>query len=118
MPLIVRGEIVFAEDARAFSGATVSVRLEDVSRVDAAARIVAEQEIVDVRHAPASAAPIPFTLAVHEVVDERATYAVRVHVDVDGDRRVGRGDFVSTASHPVLTFGRPAWASVPVREVT
>jgi uncharacterized lipoprotein YbaY len=118
MPLIVRGEIRFEEDAPAFSRATVYVRLEDVSRLDAAARIVAEQVINDVSHAPARAAPVPFVVATDEAVDARATYGVRVHVDVDRDRRVGRGDFVSTASHPVLTYGRPAWASVRVHEVT
>lgn len=118
MPLSVRGEVLIGVDAPAFSRATVYVRLEDVSRVDAAARIVAEQVVGDVSHAPASVVSIPFAVSAAEVVDERTTYVVRVHVDVDRDRRVGRGDFVSTESHPVLTFGRPAWASVRVREVT
>lgn len=118
MSLTVRGEILLGEDAPAFSHATVYVRLEDVSRVDAVARIVAEQVIGEVSHVPARAASVPFALSAAEAVDERATYVVRVHVDADRDRRVGRGDFVSTESHPVLTFGRPAWASVRVREVT
>jgi hypothetical protein len=50
-------------------------------------------------------------------VDEGAGYSVRVHVDLDGDRRVSRGDFISTESHPVLTLGRPDRVTVRVREV-
>jgi uncharacterized lipoprotein YbaY len=114
----VRGEIVLGEETRSFSGATVYVRLEDVTRADAAARIVAEQVIHDLSFRGRSTATVPFALAANDAVDERATYAVRVHIDLDRDRRVGRGDYVSTESYPVLTFGRPAWVSVRVREVT
>ena len=61
---------------------------------------------------------VPFDVDVPSgLIEERAHYTVRVHVDVTGTGVVERGDLVSTQSHPVLTGGRPDEASVPVKVV-
>ena len=91
---------------------TVRVRLEDVSRADAPARVVAEAVVREAR----LAAPVPFALRA-PAVDERARYVVRAHVDVDGDGAVGLGDYVSTQSTPVLTHGAPRRVEVIARRV-
>ena len=91
--------------------AVVRVAVEDVSLADAPARTVAERVL------PAgSVGPGPVRLTVAPV-DPRTHYAVRVHVDTDGSGTVSRGDLLSTASHPVLTFGHPAAVRVPLRPV-
>ena len=113
----VRGEIVFDEDARSFDGATAYVRLEAVSRADAPATVGSQQVIHRVAHRRGDTSAVTFALPAPEEVDEGAGYSVRVHVDLDGDRRVSRGDFISMESHPVLTFGRPDRVTVRVREV-
>ena len=113
---LVHGEVVFDETGRSFSGATVYVRLEDVSRADAPARIVAEQILHDIAHTAGTATQLQFALE-GAVPDERARYAVRVHVDVDGDGQVSRGDFLSMESYPVLTYGDPNNVTVRVQEL-
>jgi putative lipoprotein len=91
--------------------AAVRVVVEDVSLADAPARTVAERVL------PAgSAVPGPVRLAVDQV-DPGARYAVRVHVDSDGSGAVSHGDLVSTAAHPVLTFGHPSAVRVPLSRV-
>jgi hypothetical protein len=52
------------------------------------------------------------------VPDMRARYQVRVHVDVDKDGKVSRGDYITTESYPVLTFGHPSRVRVRVRPVS
>jgi putative lipoprotein len=92
----------------------VVVRVEDVSRADAPARVVGEARLGT--RGVAAAFPLAASVPV-DLVDERCAYAVRVHVDVDGDGQVSAGDYVSTQAHPVLTRGAPARVAVPVRQV-
>lgn len=113
----VQGEIVFDEDTRSFDGAIAYVRLEAVTLADASATVVSQQVIHRVAHHRGDTTPVTFALPAPGEVNERAGYSVRVHVDLDGDRRVSRGDFISMESHPVLTLGRPDRVTVRVREV-
>ncbi|HEX6044354.1 MAG TPA: YbaY family lipoprotein [Pyrinomonadaceae bacterium] len=112
----VRGRILFDKDVAPFTGATVYVRLENVSRADAAAEVAAEQVLRGVSHRGGEEEALPFELRV-ESVDERAQYSVRVHVDVDGDGELSPGDYVSPASHPVLTYGQPNHAEVRLERI-
>ena len=48
--------------------------------------------------------------------DDPATLDVAAHVDVDGDGAVSAGDFVSTASTPLLA-ATDVWVTVAVRPV-
>lgn len=112
----VTGRVVFGPESGAFSRAVVRVRLEDVSRADAAARVVAEQVIRDVSHKPGADEVVAFGLD-GEWPDDRCDYVVRVHVDLNGDGQVKRGDYVSVESHPVLTRGHPREVAVRVHRV-
>jgi putative lipoprotein len=74
------------------------VRLEDVSLMDAPAKIIAEQTIE-----PAGQVPIPFSLAYDPAqIDEVMTYAVRGQIFDEG-----RLVYTSTTHYPVLTRGAP-----------
>jgi putative lipoprotein len=111
----VRGRIVPPQGALPATAILIVVAVEDVSRADAPSTAVAEQLLEDVSLGEGD---IPFEVAVPgRLIDERAHYAVRVHVDVNGTGRVERGDLVSTQSHPVLTRGSPDEAAVPVNLV-
>ena len=112
---VVEGEIVFDGEVRAFAGAKAYVRLEDVSRADAPAAVVAEQ-VLEASAAGGRAAPLSFALS-GAAPDARAAYSVRVHVDVDGDGRIGPGDYVTTESYPAVTRGHPSRVTVRVRLV-
>jgi uncharacterized lipoprotein YbaY len=91
--------------------ATVLVRIEEVSRADAPSRVVAEGRCVVDRGSRTQ-------LLLHRpAIDHRAHYSVRVHVDIDGDGEPGVGDYVSSQSHPVLTYGAPTEVDVLVRRI-
>jgi uncharacterized lipoprotein YbaY len=101
---LVSGEIIFTSDAHGFRDATVYVRLEEVSRTDAAARIVAEQVLRGVAYEQGR--PLPFEI--RGGAPGGASYRVRVHVDIDGDGQVSSGDYISVESYPVTLSGAPA----------
>ena len=113
--LLVRGSILFPPDLRPFRDATVRVRLEDVSRADAPATLIQEhvQENVSLETGPARLA-----FELHgSLPDPRAEYAVRVHVDLDGDGQITREDYISTSHYPVPASGGPTSMDITVRRV-
>ena len=111
------GTIVFGADLEPFVGATVHARLEDVSRADAPARVAAESVLREVEAGRQAPNRLEFTIEAPPL-EPRASYVVRVHVDVDGDGQVGVGDYVSTASHPVAVRGSATQLSIPVKRVS
>lgn len=48
--LLIEGVIVLGQEVASFSGAEARVYLEDVSRADAAARVVAREVIPNIAH--------------------------------------------------------------------
>lgn len=80
-------------------GAEIQVQLQDTSRADAPADVLAEQLIVTT----GEQVPIPFQLEYNpaEIVENR-TYSLSVRITVDGQLR-----FINTTFTPVLTRGAP-----------
>lgn len=115
-PPLLRGEIVFEEGAPSFGGATLFVSLRDTSYADAPAEVVAAEVLTGVSYDARAPNRIPFTLR-GRIPEETADYTVSVHVDLDGDGEVGRGDFVNVQSYPVLTHGHPDFVSVLVKQI-
>jgi uncharacterized lipoprotein YbaY len=107
MPLVT-GTIRLSEPAPAARAASTIVQLLDVTYADESSRIVAEQ-ILEGAGGEFSLAPAS--------IDPQGYYTVFVHVDLDGDGRISAGDYVSTESCPVLTFGHPNEVSVTVHRV-
>jgi LPXTG-motif cell wall-anchored protein len=95
----VTGTATYRERITLPPTARVIVELQDVSRADAPATIIATQTIDPAGKAP----PYAFELAYDPAkIDERFTYAVRATVR-DGDKLL----FTSTQSYPVITRGKP-----------
>jgi uncharacterized lipoprotein YbaY len=115
-PPLVKGEILLGEAERSFTGATVHVQLEDVSYADAPSRVIAEQVIPNVSHESGTEHALRFALY-GNVPDDKGRYIVTVHVDLQGQGRVSRGDYLSMESYPVLTYGNPNQISIRLREV-
>lgn len=113
--LLVKGTIVFEEDVTLPAGATAEVRVEEVSRADAAATVIAREVVRDLG-AGGERRAVPFSIH-GAALDPRRRYTVRAHVDVDGDGEVGVGDFVSTVSYPIAADRLPATVSIVVRPV-
>jgi putative lipoprotein len=113
---IIRGEVILPEADLPAEALAVVVQVEDVSRADAPSTIIAEHRIGRVHLEGLST--IPFTVEVlTELVDERGTYTLRAHIDVNGSGNIDVGDFISTQSHPVLTRAAGAVVRVPVMKV-
>ena len=79
--------------------AVVQVKLVDVSRADAPAPVLAEQEIVTGK----KQVPIPFELQYDPTaIDPRFTYAVQARIEIGGQLR-----FITKQMYGVLTRGYP-----------
>jgi uncharacterized lipoprotein YbaY len=105
---VVSGQIIIAPAVPAFSGATAHIFLEDISRADADAHILAQTAVAGLAHASAAGGEtiVLFRLAAAKAaVNPRGSYNVRVWVDVDGDGRKSANDLHSDEVYPVLTRG-------------
>jgi uncharacterized lipoprotein YbaY len=109
---VVKGEIKFAGKPALPASAKVYVRLLNTSLADAPSTVVAEQVIDHV----SKDKPTSFRLE-PDSIDERDSYTVSVLVDLDGDGKVSKGDYISMQSYPVLTFGSPSEVTIEVKQV-
>jgi uncharacterized lipoprotein YbaY len=112
----VRGEILFGAPPPSLAGARIIVRLENVSRADAPASVAAEKVWEGPGGPWPTGAALPFNLPV-PAVNPGASYTIRVLIDVDRDGRLGQGDYISTESYPVLTYGQPQFVRVTVKRL-
>lgn len=108
---VVEGQVVAGEYIENLRGATVVLRVEESSRADAPSTVIAEKVLTSCWLAEDAAS---FSVAVPGV-DPRATYRVTATVDLDGDGRIGRGDFLSVVSYPVMTRGHGNQMVIEVR---
>jgi hypothetical protein len=113
---LVKGKITFEEAAPPFTGATMYVRLESITAADIGSEAVADYVERDVAFEPKTSSELSFAIAGNPP-EPRVSYAVRVHIDIDGDGQVSKGDFISMQSYPVITFGHPREVSILVRQV-
>jgi uncharacterized lipoprotein YbaY len=109
---VVKGEIKFAGKPDVPASAKIYVRLLNTSLADAPSNIVAEQVIDHLRNDE----KIAFRLE-PDSINERDSYTVSVLVDVDGDGKISKGDYISMQSYPVLTFGSPTEVTIEVKRV-
>jgi uncharacterized lipoprotein YbaY len=111
----ITGSVLLSEAAPETPGAVARIFVEEVSRADAPAATVARLEVPGAV-LRAAGGTLPFSMAV-EGIDPAKRYAVRVHIDADGDGRIGVGDHVSTESYPVVTQGAPTHVKVRVGRI-
>jgi uncharacterized lipoprotein YbaY len=96
---VLSGTVTYRSRIALPPSAVVEVKLQDVSRADAAAITVAEQTIAT----KGKQVPIPFHLAYDAgKINSRYSYAVQVRILVDGKLR-----WISTTRNAVLTQGAP-----------
>lgn len=103
---LVTGEILLPAGAGIKSSAVARVQLLDTSLADAPSVTIASQVVSGLASKLAKGGALAFSLAA-ENPDAQASYGVSVHIDQSGDGQVKPGDFVSTQSYPVITFGYP-----------
>ena len=114
--VLLQGSVVLPAQVSTFSGATLHVYLEDVSRVDTDATVVAHYSHAGVNHRQGETTRLPFVLR-GMVVDPQRHYAVRAHVDLRGDGQVSNDSLISMQSYPVLTRGAPQQVTLELRPI-
>lgn len=94
------GSVSYKQRISLRPGMTVTVQLQDVSRADAPADVLATATVVTRGGQP----PVPFTLTYDSAaIDDRYSYSVRATIH-QGEKLV----WTSTTVNPVLTRGAPA----------
>jgi uncharacterized lipoprotein YbaY len=111
----VHGRVRMAPGLAVTAQAVLRISLLDVTEVDRAAVVVAEQRIAG-GELEAQRDSVGFEL--HAAVDPRRRYVVSAHADLDGDGSVSAGDQLSMQSYPVATFGHPLAVVVDLRPVS
>jgi len=101
----VTGNVFYLQRIALPDDAQVRVTLADVSKMDVAAEVIAEQTL----YGPLQV-PLPFRLEYDPArIDERMSYAVQARIESGG-----RLLFVTTEQHPVITRGNPTELEVRV----
>ena len=91
------------------------VRLEDTTYADAHAMTLAESSTPGVSYS-AGRETIAFEIAADTARELSRRWTLRVLIDVDGDGRIGPGDYVNAASVPIPD-GQLIDVTVPVKRV-
>jgi len=99
-PGVVKGTVTYLQRSALPPTAVIEVKLQDVSRADAPATVIAEQKITT----EGKQVPIPFELKFDPAkIDARLRYTVSARIFVGDQLR-----FISDTSYPVLTEGGPS----------
>lgn len=106
----VSGVVVIEPEHPATDGATVTVRLLDVSRLDAASVTLAEAVVTRIVHRVGERTEVPFSLAVPGAIAANTELSVEAHVNMEPARPaamsgVGPSDLVTASSNPVPVTG-------------
>lgn len=94
------------------AGARVRLTVEDVSFADRAATPVGA---ADIALRPGEPVGGPYEVVAH--LQPGADYAIRAHVDHDGDGAVAVGDLISTGRHLVVAGPDPFDVVIPLTQV-
>jgi uncharacterized lipoprotein YbaY len=113
---LISGDIRFAERPSLPEGAKIYVSLLDISLADAPSKVVVEQVLTGIAEKANSGKLISFTID-GKIENAQSSYSISVLVDVDGDGKRSKGDFINMQSYPVLTFGHPSQVSVLVKPI-
>lgn len=105
----VTGSIGYLQRISLSTAAVATVRLVDISRVDAGARVMGEQVI----HTDDLQPPFPFSIPYDQAkIDPRYTYAVQARIEENGALR-----FISDRHYPVITRGAPSHIDLVLKPV-
>lgn len=111
----VFGQIWFDDTAGQFTGATLRVKLEEVSHADARAREISGLVITNFSYSPGEP-PVDIVLTV-DAIEPSRRYEVRAHLDLGGNGEYTQGDQISTHSYPVLTQGYPDTVQIHLQRI-
>lgn len=112
----VTGRVVIAASVPGFVAGALHVQLEDVSQIDARAKVIARTDVDGITHEPANlrnaesdtlpaGTVVPFTLIPSTAIEAERSYTVRARLDRGRFSDSGPAQIWSDQSYPVLTRG-------------
>jgi len=105
----VSGTVAYRERVAMPENALLTVQLQDVSRADAPAEVVAEQKVAFAGRQ----VPLPFELPYDpSKLDPKHTYSISARITVDGQLR-----FLNTSAYRVITQGNPSKVNLLLHSV-
>ena len=113
---MLSGEVSFAAQPELPPEAVLRIRLLDTTYTDAPALVLSELLVNDVAAAANAGRPVAFRVQA-EGVHPRSTYTLMAHVSLTGGEKIQPGDYMSTQSYPVITFGHPTHVAVIVERI-
>jgi uncharacterized lipoprotein YbaY len=112
----IKGEII-AEEGKPIKNATIYVRIEDTSRADAPSKIVAEIVLKNGKLiSNLEKSVIPFNISI-PVARENKMYTVSVHIDMNGNGKLDKGDYINMESYSVPALGVKKKVVVKVKQI-
>ena len=96
----IQGRLVFGDDATPFRNASIELIVEDTTYADGPAVPVARQVLPSVAYEGERGGSIPFVVHRDSPASGRRQ-TLRVLVDVDGDGKLGPGDYRNAHSVPI-----------------
>ena len=111
----ISGAIVFVDTVDRVSAGALRVSLQDVSKTDGSATILAEVVIGGIS-VSTSGESIPFALAV-PALDPGGIYSIDAHLDLTGSGEITAGDFVTTEHFPVNPRIESQHVTVCIRQI-
>jgi hypothetical protein len=109
----VRVRALLPPGARLARGTRMRVRIDDITAADRRSYPIAELTVM-LSGADDAIVEVPVPV---DLIDPAASYSAFVHIDVSDSGMVDLGDFLSPATHPVLTHGQPDVVDVPLIRV-
>jgi hypothetical protein len=111
----VEVDIIVPPDCSQSGEASVRVLVEDVSELDAPAKIIAQKQLetnVEPGKHIVTTVDVPL-----DKIDPRRSYNVRAHVSRNKTNEIELGDLITTQSIPLRIEKQATRLSVPLREV-
>jgi len=111
--LLVKGKIIFKIRLVTLSSATVYIKLEDTELADRPAKTIEQVQIRNIQNIFIEKGYIPFTIY-GTIPDKQLMYSVSTLVDLDGDGKVSKGDYINMENYPVSSINPPTYLTVRV----
>ena len=109
-------EVVVPSATPSFSGALLRVALEDTSMADRPALTLARAEVLGLAHRQGRTSSFRALLSLPRTT-EGTRHELSVHLDVDRDGALGRGDLINMESYSVEMNSPPPVVRVMLRAI-
>lgn len=103
MSMQITGNIILPPDIKSENG-KIYIRVQDTSVMDAPAETIAEL-VLNYPSPKAAKKELPFKINVEAHIDPAVNYTLFVHIDLDLDKQLSKGDWMHNRAYPAVVRG-------------